>query len=156
MKKGTVKWADKADSGGIPLGSAHALVEVLPAANATVGCLINVHPLTGFTQQTHDVSIIRICPNAPYEREIVNTVTKLPFTPYFHSWGLSPNFAVLPIMKFTLDLLTVMEGKTLSQAFKPEDVANPDTTIYVVSTKTHGSIVECTLKNKHLYYTHGA
>ena len=59
-------------------------------------------------------------------------------------------------MKFTLDLITVMEGKTLSQAFKPEDVANPDTTIYVVSTKTNGSIVECTLKNKHLYYTHGA
>ena len=148
-----MKWQDKTDH-GIPLGSAHGLPEVNIDGTST-GCRINVHPQVGYLQIKHDISVLRICPNAPYTRNILATVD-LPFMPYFHSWGLTSNYAVLPMMKFTVDMIKVMEGQTLSEAFTPEDLKNPNTDIYVVplDNSTGTKPVKVVLPNEHVFFTH--
>lgn len=145
-------WNDHIDT-GIALGSAHPLPEVLLSTAPSQQCVINVHPQVGFLGNTHDVSVYRVCADSPYTRVVLASVSNLAYLPYFHSWGLTENRAVLPLMKFALDMNSVIGGKTISEAFLSEDDANPDTSILVVPL-SEAAPATCTLPNQHLFFTH--
>jgi len=50
------------------------------------------------------------------DRKILATM-KVPYAPYFHSWGFSGDFAVLPLQPITMSDVAMMEGKMMNEAF---------------------------------------
>ena len=139
-----IKWEDKMDA-GLPIGSAHPL-----SHPNEPGCIVNVHPETAYTMIRHDVSVFKICNDAPYSRVLLSTV-KTPYMPYYHSWGLTKSTVILPMMHFTLNFIDMIAGKTLSESF--QDIQGTDTTIHLMPLDGSAP-TNVTLKGIELYYTH--
>ncbi len=151
-----LKWDDKLET-GISLGSAHQLPAVGgDGAVVAAGCVVDVMPQVGFLQLEHSVTVFQICPDAPNTRVALNSF-KYKYMPYFHSWGLTATHVVLPLMHFTVDMIDVIEGKTLSEAFVPED-ADRDTTVLALvpldgNSSSSAADLRFTVPGA-LYYTH--
>jgi carotenoid cleavage dioxygenase-like enzyme len=139
-----IKWNDK--MAGLDIGSAHPL-----SHPNEPGCIVNVHPETAYTMFSHDVSVFKICNDAPYSRVMLNTV-KTPYMPYYHSWGLTKTTVILPMMHFTLNFIDMIAGKTLSESF--QNIKGTDTTIHLMPLDGSTSPTTVVLKGIELYYTH--
>jgi carotenoid cleavage dioxygenase-like enzyme len=95
------------------------------------------------------VDLYRLRSGRPDVRELVSRV-KVPFAPgSFHSFGLTEDYAILPLSPFTLDALTMLEGKDLMHALKNKGETTP---IYIVSLAS-GEVQELTFPGK-MYYVH--
>jgi len=121
---GKTKWSDQDDEIPAPImftsGSAHQL----PHPNMTQ-CIVNVLPkgdMMGWFGG--EVEVYQICPEAPTDRVVLNSY-KMGYRPYFHSWGLSQNYAIFIHMHFSMSVTSVAEGKPLGQAFEPKDSGKP-------------------------------
>jgi hypothetical protein len=105
------------------LGSAHPL-----QFNDT--CSLNVEPMQNLLGTAFKVNVYMVCADRPNTKVVINSY-KSAFMPYFHSWGKSTNYVVLPHQNFHLDFVDLMVwGKTIGQSF--DSVSNPDTTIMVL------------------------
>lgn len=63
------------------------------------------------------VTLFRVCPDKPTFRTVVNSY-RPKYMPYFHSWGLSANYAMFPHMPFKIDVTPMMMGGTIVDSFK--------------------------------------
>jgi carotenoid cleavage dioxygenase-like enzyme len=117
-----VTWKDSIDSFQLSLGSAH------PIKDPESGCFFNAHPQTDILGIGHNILLIKICPGAPSTRVLVNKFSSW-YLNYYHSWGLSPNYAVFLQMHFSLEMSNVMQGNVLAKCFKGQDMTTNSTTV---------------------------
>mmetsp|Transcript_112334 Transcript_112334/g.223223 ORF Transcript_112334/g.223223 Transcript_112334/m.223223 type:complete len:527 (+) Transcript_112334:64-1644(+) len=95
------------------------------------------------------VDLYRLRSGHPDVRELVSRV-KVPFAPgSFHSFGLTEDYAILPLSPFTIDSLSLVEGKDLMHALKDNGENTP---IYIVSLAS-GEVQQVTFPGK-MYYVH--
>jgi len=140
---GKVKWQDKMDSFALPSSSAHPLPHP-----AFPGCILDFEGESGLQ---HKVSLYKLCHDAPSTRSLVGSYTNH-YLPYFHSWGLTQSSAVFLHQHFSMNFEALMAGKTVDQAFSPQD-AGKDTTIVVMPLDSSASATTYTMPGE-LYYTH--
>eukprot|EP00937_MAST-01D_sp_MAST-1D-sp2_P001050 g1050.t1 len=66
------------------------------------------------------VDVLAVSDSAPEQRALLNSY--LPprgYLPYFHSFGATQNFAVLPLQAVTMGLGVLEQGRPMSEAFAP-------------------------------------
>jgi hypothetical protein len=121
-----VKYTDSTDANMIGLGSAH------PLTMADSACVVNVEPYQNMMGTTIGVNLYKVCPDQPLTRILLNSY-KCSFQPYFHSWGLTSKYAILPHSGFYINMGDlIFLGATISEAFVEVDAT--DTTIMVYPT----------------------
>ena len=118
---GDVKYHDHLDRLTVALGSAHPLPDLEPTHR---GCVLGVRPQE-VAMMVHEVLIYRLCEDAPTTRVKVAKYHTGSQLAYFHSFGLSPRFAILPLQHITFDMITVMTKGNVKAAFKPYDLGKP-------------------------------
>lgn len=111
---GDVAWDDHLDLLTVALGSAHPL----PEPGSVEGCMLFVRPQE-IAMLEHEALVYRVCPSAPTKRVKVASLKTGRQLPYFHSFGVTPRFAILPLMHITFDFGAVMLGGGVGDAFKP-------------------------------------
>jgi len=149
-----ITWKDRLDKPGPPLvymsGSAHPQRD--GAAWNETGCLYNVRPsATMMGGLFPKVEMYKVCPDKPSFREVIGSYHPKKM-PYFHSWGLTERYAVLPHMPFTIDVLPMMMGGTIVDSFK--DVANKDNTTTIMVMPLDGSAAMEFEAPGSIYFTH--
>ena len=115
---GDVKWNDglqRESLGMSVLGSAHPLPDPRSTGSGNE-CQIGLHSQQGLL--SHSVLLYRVCDDAPTTRHVVAKHTTGSQLPYFHSFGLSQSYAVLPLQHLSIDLLSVLGTGTVLPAFK--------------------------------------
>lgn len=76
----------------------------------------------------HNIIAYQLCPDQPYTRTKLNNYTNH-YAPYFHSFGRSANFLVLPHQHIHLAMEKVSEGRPMEDAFTFQDVGKPTTVV---------------------------
>ena len=123
-----VKWNDNLDRLTLALGAAHPL----PEPNGTQPrCMLGVRPQE-VAMVEREVLIYRQCPDAPERRVKVAKVKTGGQLPYFHSFGVAPHHAVLPLQPITFDMMAVMTKGDVKDAFKPYHVGTNSTPIVLL------------------------
>jgi len=114
-----ITWTDNLDKPGPPIifmsGSAHPHHE-----KTRDGCFYNVLPtqmMLPIGGLFPKVTLFQVCPEHPTMRTEINSY-RPKYMPYFHSWGITENFALFPHMPFTIDVLPMMMGGTIVDSFK--------------------------------------
>lgn len=99
--------------------------------------------------KSNNVDLYRLTQGNPDMRELIAHVG-IPWTPgSFHSFGLTEDYAVLPLMPYTIDGVSMMKGSDLLHSIKD---TGPITPIFLVNLKD-GSIRNFTFEST-LYYVH--
>ena len=97
------------------------------------------------------VKVFKLCDNAPTTRIAINQYAA-PYQPYFHSFGLTQSWAILPHQSFFINYDDiVIWGTTLDVEFT--DLNQTDTTIMLVPLNGDTPL-NVTLANYRLYFTH--
>jgi beta,beta-carotene 9',10'-dioxygenase len=125
-----VKWRDVLDTEAmISLGSAHPLPD--PTGKPEhAGCILSVRPqrpTLAILRERFEVLVYRMCPEKPTTRV---EVAKLPTgkqMAYFHSFGATQHYVVLPLMHVSMDFDKVMAGHPVHDALMPYDVGSNTT-----------------------------
>ena len=117
---GDVHFEDNLDRLTVALGSAHPL----PEPNSTRGCVLDVRP-ESVAMLVHEVVVYRVCDDAPTTRVKVATLHTGSQLPYFHSFGVAPRHAVLPLQHITFSMTKLMTGGSVGAAFEDYHVGQP-------------------------------
>jgi len=116
---GTHKWSDhfvKWGNKGM-LGSGHPLRWPSDSQNRLLNIVVEA-PYVGGGASTIDIVAIR--DDEPNERQLINRYeTPKGYTPYFHSFGATSNYLVLPHQAVTTDFSVLEKGKAMADSFKP-------------------------------------
>jgi carotenoid cleavage dioxygenase-like enzyme len=98
---------------------------------------------------TNFVDLYRLRAGAPDMRELVARI-KVPFAPgSFHSFGLTSEYAILPLSPFTMDGPSMLEGKDIMHSIKNKGKETP---IYLVHLVT-GAVQQLTFPTS-IFYIH--
>ena len=130
-----VHWEDDLDAKALGLGSAHPLPELRDDGQR---CTIHVRPQRDMTlKATHEVVLLRLCEGAPTTRVPIASVPTGEQFPYFHSFGLSQHYAVLPLQPLHMDMGSMLHGHpTVLKALQPY---HPDRPMPIVVQPLDGS-----------------
>jgi carotenoid cleavage dioxygenase-like enzyme len=108
--------------------------------------------MTDFLSLTHWVHVYSLCDATPTFRTVVNSYMT-DYTPYFHSFGLTSKYAVLPHNLFTVDFnAVVFNGGFLSKSFK--NVSRTQQEVYVVPLNGDSPIQFLLPTGVNFYYLH--
>ena len=120
--RGLHKWTDSFTKRGNMgmLGSGHPLPWPQDAQNRLLNIVVEA-PYIGGGPSSVDVVALRA--NTPAVRELIARY-QVPkgYTPYFHSFGATPNYLVLPHQAVTTDFSTLERNLPMADAFRPYSV----------------------------------
>jgi len=118
------------------LGSAHPLVRPGKTGDdaRVVGIQSDMPMGFGHTQ----LDVWAVDPSNPHRRELLNRVNMDEllddaWMPYLHSFGLTEDLAVLPLMPVNVDMTQVMKGQPLKTAFSDVPSMPNGTSMFVVA-----------------------
>jgi len=101
-----VVYNDTLDKNKISGGSAHVM------QRRSNGCTIGIDPQESMMMGAlPEILVYEQCPDSPFERKRINSYHNS-FMPYFHSFGLTENYAILPHQPFHFDYMSLMTSKT--------------------------------------------
>ena len=85
--------------------------------------------------------------------ELLLTSRTKGFTPYMHSFGLTENFAIVPIQPVHMDYMKIIEGTMLNEIFESVDENDMPNSMFVVANLTDGTSMHMKAKSK-FWYVH--
>ena len=157
-----IEWnkKDNADLHITELGSAHPLrrpnhpnsIVALKTAFAMMPgmqkTLIEIYSVDSDTKPVKQNRLARFDTNDM----LLSSSTKS-FTPYMHSFGLTENFAIIPIQPVHMDFMKIIKGTMLNEIFEPVQDDEMPTSMFVVSNLTDGTNIRLKSKSK-FWYVH--
>ena len=80
--------------------------------------------------------------------KILSNGSSKTFVPYMHSFGLTENYAIVPIQPVHMDFMGIIKGDMLNEIFEPVSDKEMPSSIFVVANLNDGTTIQIKAKSK--------